>query len=982
LKPLDKTMTDASTSSATITDDSGRFVVCLGASAGGLDALERFFKSCPPDTGATFVVIQHLSPDHKSMMSNLLARHTTMPVTMVEDEMVMAPNHVYLIPPGQVMHVSPNHLHLTPKNPRGLTLPIDIFFASLASVYNKKAVAVILSGTGTDGTRGATAIHDAGGIVMAQEPESAKFDGMPRSVINTGIVNSVLPVEDLPARILAHLNNLPVPAIPADHELQDVELTADEAKQEILRRLHQHSGINFEEYKQATVMRRIERRMNVRHTPHYQDYLRLLDSERAELLALRREMLIPVTSFFRDPETFETLADKVIEPLVAERQTGESIRVWIAGVASGEEAYTIAMLFLEAFEKQRRWPMLKIFATDVDQQCVEIAGVGHYPESSATELSTERIDRFFNRRDNGITVKSELRQCIVFARHNLLSDPPFTKMDLVVCRNTLIYFKSAAQDRALRALHYALKLGGAMLLGSSESLTNSSEGLQTVSQKHKIFRCISLLNLPLLEGSRKDFTLTTASSSRVGPVRLRRRTNEPAATDEAVATLLQRYAPPSILVNPMQEMVHLYGDAKLYIMPRPGAVSLDVTKLLPEPLMPVVSAMLYKVGTDGISLQSDPVRVQLGDGREHRVRVSVHPVLRDGQEPLSLVCFEAQETTETHSSGSIDVEAETMAHVAALERELRVTRENLQATIEELETSNEELQATNEELMASNEELQSSNEELQSVNEEMGSVNAEFQEKMTLLNKANADLDNMAKASGVPTVFVDDKLEITRFSPDAKQVFKVRDSDVGRRLDDITHMLRYPGLMEDLSLTLQTGRMIEREVRTTDDTRTYLVRMLPYVMHSTLGTGAVITLVDITELLNAQRLQVIIDALPENIAVLDQHGTILMVNAAWNRFALDNGGDPNNGLGVGCNYLQACTGKPAESLDAQGEEVDINFKLQRVLEGVSPSFTTEYPCHSPDKQRWFVMSASGIKHPTMRAVVSHFETTMWHHNKH
>ena len=974
-------MTLSTTNEASESDANDRFVVCLGASAGGLDALERFFKACPPDTGASFVVIQHLSPDHKSMMSNLLARHTTMPVTMVEDEMVMAPDHVYLIPPGQVMHVSPNHLHLTPKNPRGLTLPIDIFFSSLASVYKSKAVGVILSGTGTDGTRGATALHDAGGIVMAQEPESAKFDGMPRSVINTGIVNSVLPVEDLPARIMAHINNLPVQAIPAESELPDVELTADEAKQEILRRLHQHSGINFEEYKQATVMRRIERRMNVRHTAHYQDYLRLLDNERAELLALRREMLIPVTSFFRDPETFETLAEKIIEPLVAERQTGESIRVWIAGVATGEEAYTIAMLFLEAFEKQRRWPMLKIFATDVDQQCVEISGVGHYPESSATELSAERINRFFTKRDNGITVKSELRQCIVFARHNLLSDPPFTKMDLVVCRNTLIYFKSAAQDRALRALHYALKLGGAMLLGSSESLTNSSEGLQTVSQKHKIFRCISLLNLPLLDSGRKDFTLTPANtSSRIGPSRLRRRGSEGGNNDEAVAALLKRYAPPSILVNLTHEMVHLYGDAKRYIMPRPGAVSLEVTKLLPDALMPVVSAMLYKVSIDGISLQSDAMRVQLSDGRDHRVRVSVHPVLRDGQEPLSLVCFEEQESSESISTGSIDVEAETMAHVAALERELRVTRENLQATIEELETSNEELQATNEELMASNEELQSSNEELQSVNEEMGSVNAEFQEKMTLLNKANADLDNMAKASGVPTVFVDEKLEITRFSPDAKQVFKLRDSDVGRRLDDITHVLRYPGLMEDLALTLKTGRMIEREVRTTDDTRTYLARLLPYVMHSTLGTGAVITLVDITELLNAQRLQVIIDALPENIAVLDEHGTIILVNSAWNKFALDNGGDPNNGLGLGCNYLNVCN-EGVDNHDAHGDEVNLNLKLKRVLEGVVPNFTIEYPCHSPDKERWFVMSAAGIKHPTMRAVVSHFETTMWHINK-
>ncbi len=429
------------------------YVVCIGASAGGLDALEKFFKACPGDTGATFVVIQHLSPDHKSMMSNLLARHTEMPVIMVEDDMLIEGDHVYLIPPGAVMYITPGHLHLTPKNPRGLTLPIDIFFASLAEVYGRLAVGIILSGTGTDGTRGALAINAAGGFLMAQDPESAKFDGMPRSVIATGVVDAILSAEELPGRLTAHIADLPY-AMPAEpvRALSSGDMTTDEVFAAILHLLHQICGIEFSDYKPATVMRRIERRMQVRHAPELHQYLDLLENDRNEVLVLRKEMLISVTSFFRDPEAFAMLSEKVIVPMVASKEAGDTIRVWTAGVATGEEAYTLAILFIEAFDRARRWPNLKIFATDVDQQCVESAGQGQYPESAAAELSSERLERFFVRRGDTFVVKNELRQCIVFARHNLLVDPPFTKMDLVVCRNTLIYFKSAAQERALRSL--------------------------------------------------------------------------------------------------------------------------------------------------------------------------------------------------------------------------------------------------------------------------------------------------------------------------------------------------------------------------------------------------------------------------------------------------------------------------------------------------------------------------------------------------
>lgn len=438
------------------------YVVCIGASAGGLDALEKFFKACPTDLGAAFVVVQHLSPDHKSMMSTLLARHTTMPVTMVEDDLPIDANQVYLIPPGAIMHATKGHLHLTPKNPRGLTLPIDIFFASLADVYQRHAVGIILSGTGTDGTRGAVAINAAGGFLMAQEPESAKFDGMPRSVIATGLVDAILTAEEIPARLRAHIRNLPYEGVEvaSPRLIPHATMSSEEVMATLLRLLHQVGGIDFSDYKPTTIMRRIDRRMQVRHTPELYQYYDLLEHDRNEIITLRREMLISVTSFFRDPETFALLAEEVIGPLVAEKPPGETIRVWIAGVATGEEAYSVGMLFIEAFERERRWPNLKIFATDVDQQCVETAGLGQYPESAAAELSPERLERFFVKKDDRFVIKNELRQCIVFARHNLLADPPFTKMDLVICRNTLIYFNVTAQEYALRSLQYAIRDGG------------------------------------------------------------------------------------------------------------------------------------------------------------------------------------------------------------------------------------------------------------------------------------------------------------------------------------------------------------------------------------------------------------------------------------------------------------------------------------------------------------------------------------------
>lgn len=945
------------------------FVVAIGASAGGLDALERLFDSLPPDSGSTFIVIQHLSPDHKSMMANLLARHTRMPVVMVEQDMPISPDHVYLIPPGAIMHIRDGRLTLTSKPPKILTLPIDIFFTSLAQSYGSRSVGVVLSGTGSDGTRGAAAINEAGGFLLAQSPEDAKFDGMPRSVISTGLVDAVLPINDLGARIVAHLLNQPA-QVGHEREEQNTRPTAhtpEAALSGIMHLLLQLGGIDFQEYKPGTVMRRIERRMTVRQIGSLEAYFDLLNADRHEVLTLRRELLIPVTSFFRDAEAFEVLQKQVIEPLVVMKQPGEPIRVWTAGVSTGEEAYSIAMLFLETFDQLKRWPGLKIFATDVEQQNIEIAGAGSYPESIAEEVSPQQLQRFFVKKGARFVVKNDLRQCIVFAKHNLLSDPPFTKMDLVVCRNALIYFRSAPQERALKRLQYALVPQGYLFLGSSESLGELQADFKSVSSRNKIWQMVRPLSLPLYAPKGAGYGYNGGRSVLTSSSRAARIT--PNAVEMGFSALLKAFAPPAaILVNLRHELVHSYGDVHKFLQLREGHASLDINRILPDGLIAVATALLFKANRDNTSVVSDILRVNGTDGQVQQVRLSAWPAGEFEGANLTLLVFQPLEIAEDSSDHTtVNVDLETTERIEVLERELAATRESLQATIEELETSNEELQATNEELMSSNEELQSSNEELQSVNEELNTVNAEYQEKIDILNRLNADLDNMAIAVSTGTVFVDGALNLTRFSPDAVPLFKLRDSDIGRPLDDLAHTLLYPELIADLQHTLKAGVRVEKEVRGQNGNY-YFVRMLPYSVPSSPAKGAVLSFLDVSALYEISRLQHIIDALAEHIAVLNSEGVITMVNQAWRVFAADNGDEKLERTGPGVNYLSVCTP------DIPG---DIAQGVRDVLQGRRTHFTLEYPCHSPTEERWFVMHVSAVGGEYPGAVVSHVNVTPW-----
>jgi len=971
-------------------------VVGIGASAGGLAALERFFSQLPVDSGAAFVVIQHLSPDHKSMMDNLLARYTGMPVRVAEHEMPLAANAVYLIPPGKHLRMAGDHLLVSPKAEHGLSLPIDIFFHSLAEQWGDKAMAVVLSGTGSDGSRGLAAVNAAGGFVFVQDPSTAKFDGMPRSAIGTGLVDVVAPAEALAQRLLVHLRAPRQGGL----RLGEAELAAARPAplDAILERLVASSGIDFREYKPTTVLRRIERRMQVLHARDLADYDARLAASPEELTLLRRELLIPVTRFFRDADAFDQLAEQVIPGLLADAST-EPIRVWVACCATGEEAYSIAILFAEALQRlgpgqPRR--AVKIFATDVEQHYLDQAASGSYPDTIAAEVSATRLDQFFVARQAGFTLRPDIRQMVIFARHNLVGDPPFTRMDIVSCRNALIYFQPVAQERALRRLQFALVSGGHLLLGPSESLGVMHRDFAPLPGRHKIYR--------LLRHDRMALTMDLGARHLPTAQRLASRRRMPtAAPSEALPwvtagqrQLAQSYVPPTLLVGPTRELLHVYGNASGLLKFGEGQVTLDVLKLLPREISWATGLLLQAVAADGQTHHSAALRLAAEPGGEpgdqadkqdapaaepsaeasRRVRLTARPVA-------------AGDATQAHAAGMVlvsiepldlplsvidmkELDAEQLRHVEALEHELEITHDSLQATIEELETSNEELQSTNEELMAANEELQSTNEELQSVNEELYTVNSEFQAKVDVLNGVNADLENIAKATATPTLFVDEALRLTRFTPELTQLFKLREGDCGRSIEDFACSLDYPELFNDLRRTLASGTVCEREVRGRDG-RWWLARIQPYGQRAAGGTRAVMSFVDITSLRDSQRLQAVLDSLAEHLAVVDTQGNITLVNAAWRRFAAAHGDPSLAHSGPGCNYLKVSA--EAALVDEQSRMA--HEGLSAVLRGELPLFTLRYPCHTPNRKQWFLMHVAAVDQPGGGAVVSHIDVTDW-----
>jgi two-component system CheB/CheR fusion protein len=939
-------------------------VVGIGASAGGLEALQRFFENMPPDGGMAFVVIQHLSPDHKSLMVELLSKHTTMRVRRVEDEMAVEPNTVYLLPPKKnvVMHGHRLKLGDRPSG-HGVPLPIDIFFASLAEACGEAAVGVVLSGTGSDGMRGVREIKAAGGTLLVQDEASAKFDGMPRAAISTGLVDAVLLPEQMPAHLVQLATRFSdgsrLPLDPASEEIAD-------DYSHVISLLRRQTGVDFTHYKPSSILRRIERRMGMNSLSRLRDYARLLSENPREVVTLYKELLIGVTRFFRDPEAFELLRTKVIPQIVESTRWDQQIRVWVPACSTGEEAYSIGTLFLEQMEAAGKRISLKIFATDIDRGAIEYASTGLYPESIAADVSGERLNRFFARRGDSYQVSRDLRALVLFAVHNLIRDPPFTRLDLVTCRNLLIYMEPVLQRRVLSLFHFSLNPGRFLLLGPSETVGDAADQFALLDSKWKLFHGIGAPRQSL--GETLAFT----------PLGERRRGGfEPAGTDgppadsaeDAYRWLVSEFAPTALQVTEGCELLHVFGDPSAYLTVPVGRASLNLVDMLPRPLSAAVSTAVHQAVHQQREVRYGGVRVGAGEKEQASLRVVPLPARR-GERPTLLVVFEPL-TAREPLPGAPAIDGAIEERITDLQEELQYTKENLQATIEELETSNEELQATNEELLSSNEELQSTNEELQSVNEELHTVNVEYQAKIQELSELNSDLDNLLRGTSIGTLFLDENLSIRRFTPAVASLVNLIPRDIGRPIEHFTFNFSAPGFVDDVRHVLGSAQAVEREVDAQDG-RHFLLRILPYQAGGAPQRGVVITFVDITQAVHErQHLQYIVDSLPEQIAVLDKRGRIALVNRAWRDFAAENGNAALLGSGVGADYLDVCRRSDGEDR-AFGARVVAG--IQGILDGTETRFSMEYPCHAPDRQRWFVMNAAPLQE-FGGVVVSHVDVT-------
>jgi two-component system CheB/CheR fusion protein len=832
--------------------------VAVGASAGGLEAIEALFQQMPSDPGAAFIVVQHLSPDYKSLMVELLSKRTRMPVARASDGMLVDRNHVYLIPPKNNLTIYQGKLYLAePDYSQGINLPIDIFMRSLAEDQTEKAVGIILSGTGSDGMRGIRAIKERGGVVIVQSEESAKFDGMPRAAISTGLVDFVLPAEKIAEELLAYMRHPYV----ARQDRSQALLNDEDGLARIFSQLRAKTGVDFAHYKPSTVIRRIERRMTVNQIHDLMDYVRFIENYPREVTTLYRELLIGVTNFFRDSEAFEYLGEHVL-PKLFEASTGD-LRFWAPGCSSGEEAYSLAILCQETAERMRKPVDVKIFATDIDRDAVLRAGNGVYPESIAADVSPQRLTRFFHRRGESFRVARSIREMVVFAQHNLVKDPPFTRIDLVSCRNLLIYLLPKLQQRAIDLFLFALRPGGMLFLGNSETTGELSEHFETVHSRHKLFRS---------KGTRRHDT-TPPDLQSVGTGRLigRSALGAPISTprhhspdhervlERFVEGIAEEFVSLAIIVNEGLEVVHVVGDPSDFLRVPTGKMYADITRMTPQDLSIPLATGVQKVIKEQKDLRFSNVRLH-DNGAEQRIvemRMKLLPQ-KKGQDPLvcifvNQVASSRSEVVATDADETYDVDREAAQRIQDLEQDLQFSRESLQATIEELETSNEELQATNEELLAANEELQSTNEELQSVNEELYTVNAEHQAKINELTELNNDIDNLLSSADITTIFLDENLEVRKFTSDITEILNVLDQDVGRPINHITHQFADLDLGRIAEQVRADGRGMSRQVRTRSD-KWYMMRVLPYHIGPSIVAGVVITFTDIDELTRAKAL--------------------------------------------------------------------------------------------------------------------------------
>jgi len=863
-----------------------RYLVAIGASAGGLEALERLLEGLPDDTGAAFVIIQHLSPDFKSLLGDLLSRRARMPVINIEQGQPLAPNTVYLIPPGKEVELRGSFFLLRDRQLKdGINHPINIFFSSAAEAFGKRTIGIVLSGTGSDGTNGVRDIHEAGGLVVVQDHASAKFSGMPHSALATGIVDSVATPWDIPNVLLRHIGYL-------DQQAGDGEGGNDEYSGfgSVYALLNTRYNLDFKKYKSTTVMRRIHRRMKMLELDTPQAFCEHLQQNPDEVELLYQDLLIGVTQFFRDEDAFERLRERVIPALFDEAVNRDELRVWIAGCASGEEAYSIAiLLYEEAVKRQYSLENIKIFATDVHHGSLKRAANGIYSEAELAKVTGSQREAFFTHNNQGWQVKPTLRNMIVFATHNMLSDPPFTNMDLISCRNVLIYLLAESQATVLSTFHFALRNSGYLFLGSSEQLGMLDSRFETLDRKEKVF--IKKQDMNARYG-RMLPNLRPRASRPTPNVKFRRPLFERNVLDVTVQhaydSLLSRYVPTSFLVDQEFNIIHVFGDGGRYLRHESGKMAHDIISLTTGDLRAALNAGLHKLARTNEEMSITGIRTDDDPNKRLSLHLSTLPSPSNQQSVMLVTVEEADAKSRVHTQRQLpapedgviegepgdqhlDMDEESRRHIDQLEYELSYTREHLQSTIEELAASNEELQATNEEMVVSNEELQSTNEELHSLNEELYTVNAEYQRKIEELTELNSDLNNLLSSTNIGTLFLDNDLKIRKFTDATADIFNLIPQDVGRPITHISSNIEISNWAERAQRVMRSGRQEEEEVTSRQSNRTFLLRVSPYRTETGSIEGVVITFTDITRMREAEnkqlQLQERFQQLADNIAV-------------------------------------------------------------------------------------------------------------------
>ncbi len=822
---------DAEAPSRLEQDASPILYVGIGASAGGLEALRDFFDHMSTDSDAAFIVVQHLSPDFESLMDELLARNTSMSVETVVHGVEVLANAIYLIPPKKNITLVDGSLYLSEQvRAGGVNLPIDHFFRSLAIDAKHRAVGIVLSGTGSDGSRGIKAIKEAGGLILVQDRESSKFDGMPYNAAQTGTADFILPPEELAVYLATYLKNSMVRGVRS--VLRATSNTEESVLSIIYSLLKASNGIDFSQYKASTVARRIERRMGINQVQSQFEYLNLLQSSKTELETLGRELLINVTSFFRDDHAWEFLARQVVEPLVAELKENRELRFWVAGCSTGEEAYSLAMTIDEAFQKYEKEVRVKIFATDADVDAIALASTARYREEIIHDVSKERLARYFVKVGAEYEIRPSLRKMVVFASHNMINDPPFSNIDLITCRNVLIYFQHAVQKVVMSSFHFSLRDRAKVFFGSSESVGELKTHYKVMHERFRIYEKITNTRLPLAGANNAGSAKPTLGMRPVSNLLRSYRSHTAASNrfEHVKDHLINDFVPACLILNSEHQAVHIYGDANKYLIRFPvGRVSTDIHEIIVSELSVALDTALSRSKTEVKPVFYSNIQTTVNDKPALVDMQVTHFPEKNGDDAYFSVVFTDGDAAPASRkiAGDYDYNEETQQRIRDLENELLHKQEHLQISNEELETTNEELQSANEELMSSNEELQSTNEELQSVNEELYTVNCEHQEKIEELMTVNDDMDNILVATSVGIIFLDEKTLIRKYTAVSAKYFNLLSSDIGRPLHHISNELEYIHLHDDIETVRRTHHSVYREVFTVGGSPVQ-IKLLPY----------------------------------------------------------------------------------------------------------------------------------------------------------